>query len=519
MLDIGKFHIDDELDKPLYRRIYRWIEKEIKSGSLESGHKLQPVRMLANQLGVNRGAVAHAYNELIRDGLLHGSPGRGTFAGAGGEMNLGNSTINEEETFWQPILTEMNSRLGPSRQTSSLIDQDLEWVPEYGSPSDFQAKFAMDLPLSDHNLSYSIIKNSLERVSKSLPSDALAYGHPQGLPSLRTKLAILAQQNGFSTKSNDILVCNGTQQALSLVSSLLIQPGDAVVMANPGYAGASRVFRMYGAKILTVPADDYGLSGGQLQDLIQNHRPKLMYVVSTFHAPTGITLSFKRRQELYQIAEMHGIPILEDEYVNSLYYDQRPPMPIKSIDRRGIVIYAGTFSKTLGAGLRLGWISANPALISRLIQAKEAQDIHTSMITQLLMDDLLENDVYGKHLEVLRQHYKIRYHALIRALDKYFGQGIKFNRPGGGFSVWISLSGRVSTSRWLHLARIRGVNFHNGMSYFVDNAQDKYAQLCFSHIEPDHVPFAVEQLFLAYQDAQISYSNKKPTTGWFKPFS
>lgn len=520
MLDPNKFLLCEQTDQPLYKRISCWIQTQIESGELEAETKLQPVRLLAEQLGINRGAVANAYNDLIKEGILRGSPGRGTFVRGNGVPAIdGEMSREEETTFWQPMLGELHQRLGVAKQADLVVDQGFEWVPEYGSSSEFQARFTMDLPLSDHSLSYFLLKDSLKKIGKSLSSDALAYGFPQGLLSLRTKLEKLARNNGFSTRSSEILICNGTQQALSLISSLLVQPGEAVIMADPGYPGASRVFRMYGARVLTVPAEDYGLGSGQLQHLMQKYRPKLLYVIPTFHAPTGVTLIQSAREEIYRLAESYSIPIFEDEYVNSLYYDQSPPPPIKSIDRKGLVIYVGTFSKTLGAGLRLGWISAHQALINRLIQAKEIQDIHTSILTQLLVDDLLADGIYEKHLGNLRQYYKSRYNTLLRALDRYFGQAVEFNRPGGGFCVWITLPSRVNASRWLHSARMRGVNFHNGASYFIGAAQDKHVQLCFSHIEPDHIPLAVEQLFLAYQDAQMSYGKERPTPGWFKPFS
>jgi len=137
-----------------------------------------------------------------------------------------------------------------------------------------------------------------------------------------------------------------------------------------------------------------------------------------------------------RIAEAHDVPIVEDEYANPLYYEEPPPPPIKSLDRQGLVIYVGTFSKTLGAGLRLGWIAAHPALLARLVQAKEAQDIHTSLISQLLVDSLLRDGAYDRHLETLRDHYGQRYRALLRALRKHFGSILKFEPSGGAFSIW-----------------------------------------------------------------------------------
>lgn len=519
MLDAQSFQSSDEPNQPLYLQISRWVEERIRSGELAPGTRLQPVRALAHQLGVNRGSVAHAYAHLTREGLLQGGPGRGTFVRAAPSIGASQEPTTTGEDFWQPLLVEVNSRLGAPKPAILDTDPNFEWVPENGSPSNAQARFAMDLPLSDHRLSYPLIKDALQRLAASLPRDALAYGHPQGLHSLRVQLAARARRHAMNVESREILVCNGTQQALSLVCSLLVQPGDAVVMANPGYPGASRVFRMFGAKILTIPLDDNGLKVDQFQAMLRDYRPKLVYTVPTFQVPTGTTLTHERRLKLYRLAEAHKVPIVEDEYANPLYYEEPPPQPIKALDRQGLVIYVGTFSKTLGAGLRLGWIAAHPAVLARLVQAKEAQDIHTSLISQLLVDSLLRDGAYDRHLETLRDHYGQRYRALLRALRKHFGSILKFEPSGGAFSIWAMLPESVSATRWLHFARARGVNFHRGTSYFLEGDTDRHAQLCFSQIDPDSIELAVEQLLLAFHEARESYAGPGAATGGFLPFS
>lgn len=519
MLDVRSFHSSAEPNRPLYLQISRWVEEQIRSGELAPGMRLQPVRMLAEQLGVSRGSVAHAYAHLTRGGLVQGGPGRGTTVRAAPNAGSEEELATTAEDFWLPLLAEVNSRLGASKPAVLDTDPSFEWVPETGSPSNVQARFAMDLPLSDHHLSYPLIKEALQTLAATLPRDALAYGHPQGLHSLRVQLAARARRNGMNVESREILICNGTQQALSLVCSLLVRPGDSVVMENPGYPGASRVFQMFGAKILSVPLDDSGLKVDQLQAMLRDFRPKLLYTVPTFQVPTGTTLTHERRLRLYRLAEANNIPILEDEYTNQLFYEEQPPQPIKSLDRQGLVIYVGTFSKTLGAGLRLGWIAAHPAVLARLVQAKEAQDIHTSLISQLLVDGLLRDGTYDRHLEALRDHYGQRYRALLRALRRHFGTSLKFNPSGGAFSIWVTLPESVSATRWLQLAKERGVNFHRGTSYFLEGDTDRHVQLCFSQIDPDSMDIAVEQLSLAYQEAQGSYLSPNAAPGGFLPFS
>lgn len=519
MLDAMTFSSADP-SQPLYIQISDWVEEKIKAGELAPGLQLPPVRTLAQQLSVNRGSVASAYAHLSKIGVLQTGLGRGTFVrSAPMPAAMTGPPKSSPEDFWQPLLAEMNLRLGVPK--AAILDHDLQfpWVPENGATSGIGARLAMDLPLSDHRLSYPIVKEALLKLARSLPRDSLAYGHPQGLFTLRAQLAERARRAGINIESREILICNGTQQALSMVSSILVQPGDTVVMANPGYPGAARVFRMCGAKIMGVPVDADGLKVDVLEAMLRDYRPKLIYSVPTFQVPTGTTLSIERRVKLYSLAERHQIPILEDEYANSLFYGDPPPPPIKSLDRQGLVVYVGTFSKTLGAGLRLGWIAGHPSLMARLIQAKEAQDIHTSLISQLLADSLLQDGAYDRHLSTLRDHYGERYRALVRAMKNKFGSSLHFHPSGGAFSIWVTLPEGVSATRWLDFAKARGVHVHRGASYFLEDDNDNTAQVCFSQLDPEAIEAAVDQLSAAFKEAQASQLHDAPNGNHFLPFS
>ncbi len=510
-------------DMPLYLQIAEAVEERIRSGKFSEGFRLPPVRVLAKQLGVNRGSVALAYSHLGKAGLVRAGLGKGTFVRA--ETAADDSREDDvrranADDFWAPFLTEMNARVGTPRDTLLDADPHFPWVPENGGSSRIGARLAMDLPLSDYRLSYPLIKNALYELAATLPAESLSYGHPQGLFSFRAQLAERARRNGMAVEPREILVCNGTQQALSLVASVLVQPGDAVVMANPGYPGAARVFRMHGAKIIGLPVDHDGLRVELLDAILREHRPKLLYTVPTFQVPTGATLSMERRERLYRSAEQHGVPIVEDEYANDLYYGEPPPPTIKSLDRQQMVIHVGTFSKTLGASLRLGWIACHTSLLLRLIQAKEAQDIHSSLFSQILVDGLLRDGTYDNHLVFLRAHYGERYRALLRELAAEFNASqLQFHPSGGAFSVWTTLPPRLSAERWLYFAKARGVHFHLGASYFLDHEDDRHAQLCFSQLDPQAIENAVAQLAVAYEEGRTSIEREIHGYDPFLPFS
>ncbi len=516
--NLSKFSPAD-LSHPLYQQIADWVDSNVKEGGLALGERLPTVRALAQMLGVNRGSVALAYAHLTKTGLLQARVGKGTFvrphSTIGGDMEEAGAS---GEKMWRPRLVEAAVRLGLSKPKSLDNGQGMTWVPERGEASEEKVRLQMNVPLADHRLSHDIIQGALSRVADSLPKDALAYGHPQGLYALRREIAERAHISGMQVDPRHILICNGTQQALSLACALLVRPGDTVMMENPGYQGAVRAFRMCGAKIIGIPVDSGGMRVDVLEQMLRDCRPKLVYTVPTFQVPTGATLDPDRRAHLYRLAELHQIPILEDEYVNALYYGDPPPRPVKALDRAGMVVYIGTFSKTLGASMRLGWISAHPAMIAALVQVREVQDIHTSIFSQLVAERLLREGTYDDHLESLRNHYGLRHRALLVALNKKLNGRLYYHPPGGGFSLWAAVPEGANATEWLSQAKMQGVHFERGSPYFLDTDNDNYVRLSFSLLSMSNIKPAVDVLTNSLDDSMQQGGRQSIKRDLFVPF-
>jgi len=503
----------------VYQQIAGWVDTNIKEGRLAPNERLPTVRALAEKLGVNRGSVALAYAHLTKAGVLQARVGKGTFVGQTSAV-VGN--VNEAELnglqLWQSRLAEAAVRLGLGSPKSLDSGAGMTWVPERGEASEQNVRIQMDVPLADHRLSHDVIQNMLRSVADDLPADALAYGHPQGSYALRSQIADRAQTTGMQVDPRQVLICNGTQQALSLACAIMVRPGDTVMMENPGYQGAVRAFRLCGAKIIGIPLDSNGMRVDVLEQMLRELRPKLIYTVPSFQVPTGTTLDADRRAHLYHLAELHQVPILEDEYANALYYGQPPPFPVKALDRAGLVVYIGTFSKTLGASMRLGWISAHPALVAALVQVKEVQDIHTSIFSQLVAERLLRDGVYDKHLKLLRHHYGLRYQAMIAALNRKLGGRISYHPAGGAFSLWAAAPEGTSATEWLAFAKARGVNFECGSSYFLEAESDRYVRLSFSLLQLSDIKPAVDVLAKSLDEAMQQGSHHSSKKDLFVPF-
>ncbi|MBV6272677.1 PLP-dependent aminotransferase family protein [Alcaligenaceae bacterium CGII-47] len=517
-LNLVSFPPQDK-SQALYLQIANWIEQNITENRLLPGDQLPTVRVLAQFLGVNRGSIASAYKHLSNTGVLLAHVGKGTFVNAAAARSTETETGSSGQLFWEPLLAEAATRIGLGKPAMANIGRDTIWVPDRGEASEPDTQISMDMPLANHHLGYALIRKTLREITDELPVDTLAYNHPQGMHSLRVQLTELARHQNLLLSPQQIMICNGAQQALSLLSSLLIRPGDTVITEDPSYPGATRAFRMAGAKIIGIPVDDGGMRVDVLDGILRNHQPKLIYTVPSFHAPTGTTLNIERRLHLYRLAQKHQVPILEDEYVNSLYYGEPPPDPIKSLDRSGLVAYIGTFSKTLGASMRLGWIAAHPDLIARLVQVKELHDIHSSIFSQLIAERLLLEGSYLTHLDELRQHYRLLYHTLLGKLTHHTKLTIQKNTYHGGFSVWVALPNEITASDWLVYARARGVTFDLGKPYFLGGGSDQYARLCFSLLSISDINNAADILQESLVEALAKQSRHTTRRDRFLPFS
>ncbi len=291
-------------------------------------------------------------------------------------------------------------------------------------------------------------EEACERVLRDRGSTALQYGPSEGYEPLRDMIARHMARYRIHASSENVLVTSGSQQALDLIGKLFINPGDRVLVEAPTYLGALQAFNVYGSQYLSVPIDKDGLQ----TDLLEHSLclgPKFMYVLPNFQNPTGTTLSETRRHELVRQADKYGIPIIEDDPYGQLRYEGEHLPPLVVVDREnlrrdngysiGNVIYLSTFSKTLAPGLRLGWIVAPPAVISKLVQLKQGADLHTSTFVQFVAYEVARDGFLDKHVRTIRKIYRERRDAMLGALQEFFPSEVTWTRPKGGLFLWATL--------------------------------------------------------------------------------
>jgi DNA-binding transcriptional MocR family regulator len=310
-----------------------------------------------------------------------------------------------------------------------------------------------------------------EAFAAALADDAygrtLQYSTTEGDPALRAAVAARMGARGLPTDPDDVLITSGSQQALTLIAAVLIEPGDTVLVEEPSYLAALQCFQMAGARVVPVPCDDDGLDPEALPALVRRERPKLLYTVPTFHNPTGRTLPLERRAALAQVAARVGLWIVEDDPYGELRYSGEPVAHVASqpgAEDRTIAL--STLSKVLVPGLRIGWLRAPDALRRALVVAKQAADLHTSTIDQAAAAHWLASCDLDAHVAGLRAVYAPRRDALLDGLPETLPEGSRWTRPDGGMFVWVRLPDGWDADALLPAALEREVAFVPGRPFF-----------------------------------------------------
>src|SRR6201993_1837316 len=348
------------------------------------------------------------------------------------------------------------------------------------------------------------------KVLESQPHLALQYGATEGYEPLREMVARHIARYGIKAETENVLITSGSQQALDLIGKLLINPGDRVLVEAPTYLGALQAFNVYGAEYVSVLSDDDGMRT-DLLEVPMRSGPKFMYVLPNFQNPGGTTLSEGRRHQLVLLADKYGIPIVEDDPYGQLRYEGEHLTPLVVLDREnlrkddgyraGNVIYLSTFSKTLAPGLRLGWIVAPAPVISKLVQLKQAADLHTSTFGQMVAYEVARDNFLDEHIKVIRRVYRERRDAMLEALSQYFPPEVTWTRPKGGLFLWMTLAKGMDSQRLFETAVRENVAFVPGDCFYAPNGHredaNRQLRLNFSAVEPERIREGIRRLSVA----------------------
>ncbi|MFE1299892.1 PLP-dependent aminotransferase family protein [Streptomyces sp. NPDC058731] len=337
------------------------------------------------------------------------------------------------------------------------------------------------------------IAAAFRAVLEDTPARALQYATTEGEPVLREALAARITGRGLPTGADDLLITTGSQQALSLLATALIDPGDTVLVENPCYLAALQVFGLAGARVVAVPGDADGPDPRALEELVARERPKLLYTVPTFQNPTGRTMPAGRRAELAAVAARCGLWIVEDDPYGELRYDGEPvPWIAAHEDARDRTVLLGSFSKVMAPGLRLGWLRAPQGLRRACAVAKQAADLHTPTVNQLAAAHYL--DVLDAHVERVREVYGERRDAMLAGLPDALPAGSTWTRPEGGMFLWVRLPSSYDTTALLPRVVRHDVAYVPGAPFYASAPDPRTLRLCFVTQTPEEIDEGLRRL-------------------------
>ncbi len=348
------------------------------------------------------------------------------------------------------------------------------------------------------------IEEACVKVLREQGSSALQYSISEGYVPLREFIVQKMSRYGIVASVDNVLITTGSQQGLDLVSKVLLDPGEVIIIEAPTFVGALQSFRAYEASYASVPLDDDGMLVDVLEQKIVETHPKFMYVLPNFQNPAGVTLSRERRERLVSLARQYGVPILEDDPYGELRFEGENIEPLVVISAKqngqqsgyfeGDVIYMSTFSKTLSPGLRLGWLVAPVEVVEKLVQAKQGADLHTSTFDQMMAYEVMANGFLDQHVLEIRETYRQRRDAMLAALDRHFPDGVTWTHPQGGLFLWVKLPDGVDCGDVLREAIEQKVAFVPGTAFYADGRGHDAFRVTFATCSTDQIDEGIKRL-------------------------
>jgi 2-aminoadipate transaminase len=351
------------------------------------------------------------------------------------------------------------------------------------------------------------IEEACRHIVRQEGAGAMQYSATEGYRPLKEYLATTMHKYGVPAVPDNVLLTNGSQQALDLIGEIFIDPGDYVLTSRPTYLGAIQAWNAYGAHYHTVNLDDDGMVVDEIEHAYEKaladsgRPPKFIYVLPNFHNPGGTTLPLERRQRLADIATKLDLPVVEDDPYGELRYEGEDILPICTLVPER-TIYLGTFSKTLAPGLRLGWIVCPEVLMQCFVHAKQGADLHTGTFIQYIANDICQRGLLKPHVKQLRRVYKERRDTMLDALAEFWPEGCSWTHPQGGLFLWARVPESINTTDFFQEALARKVAYVPGVNFYPNQDGGHHAmRLNFSYPAPDLIIEGIHRLGTALKEA------------------
>jgi GntR family transcriptional regulator/MocR family aminotransferase len=422
---VSLLSVDKQNRQPVYLQIAGQLTGLIRNGDLPAGHRLQSTRLMAELLQVHRRTVVRAYEELLSQGWLESRTGSGTFV------------ASRLPGIKPQPLPDARGMVSNPAEKAGFTFQPFPHLNRNTGVS--KAKYHLDEGLPDSRLA------PLKELSRAYRAQMLTgnryvrlgYGDPKGSSWLRQELSLyLNETRGMKTGPGNMLITRGVVMGIYLVSAGLLAPGDRVIAGDPGWEGANANFLQAGATLIKIPVDDSGLDTDALEQACSRQKIRLVYTTPHHHYPTTVALRAERRLRLLQLAEKYGFIIFEDDYDYDFHYLSRPLLPLAASDHAGMVLYCGSFSKTVSPAFRVGYLAGPENVIHHLSRLRRIIDRQGDNLLENAMAELLRQGVIQRHLRKSLRAYKARRDLFCELLKEKLDGKVEFQMPDGGMAVW-----------------------------------------------------------------------------------
>jgi len=498
--------IDDESSQPVYQQIATQLRAEIERGERAPGERLPAIRTLAAELGLHRDTVALAYESLGDAGWVEARVGAGTFvrstvaswaetsSRAGNESSgLGGSDTRTER------LEASATGTGVEREIDLVLAPQVERLitlentrPSYAIRDDVVALHRLVPDPSFYPVDE--FRECMDAALREEGPDLFSYAAPQGDPELRRAMAHRFRLFGIRHAPEEIVLCHGASQGISLALRLFTQPGDQVAVEVPTYANVLSAFAGLGLTAAPVPMDDEGPDPDALDRLLAKPEVKAFYTIPSFHNPLGTTSPLERRRQTLEIAHQHGVPIIEDGFEMDLRFRGPEVPPLAALDDAGIVVLLSSFSKSLFPGVRVGSLSARGRALEGLVALKHATDLSDALPLQAGLARFVTSGAYDRHLSRIRKVLRSRHQALDEALESSMPEGTTWTSPDGGYQRWVELPGEIDTRDLLAEAARAGVLYSPGTLFMPDARRSSAMRLTVSCADEEEIRRGVAAL-------------------------
>ncbi|MBR5229345.1 MAG: PLP-dependent aminotransferase family protein [Firmicutes bacterium] len=452
--------IDKTLKTPVYVQIAAEIKRKILSAEMGVGTTLPSERALASILCVHRNTVIKAYHELIAEELIESVHGVG-YVVVSPQHEAGRRGQEEKLPKVRPKRVNWTNQIKPEYLDMEITFDDL--FQRFGNEKIYA--LGSGIPPAGMYDEKKVAADITDMVSGQGRSQYF-YSPYKGDPFLRKKLASFLSTKGIKVSSGQIQVLTETNQALDFIVMLLIKPGDNVIMEEPVSPDVYRAMELAGAVIRTVPMDDFGMDCDMLEIMVQRYKPKFIYINSSFHDPTGMTLSMERRKKIIEISNTYRIAIVEEDAASELVYEGSRMQPIKAFDTEENVIYIYSFSLTFMPGLSLAFVAGNKDLIRSMSYLVSVRMVGTDWLSQKLVAKYLDDGTYYGVLDNFRSTYSRKQKLVCEMLDTMKDIGVEYTKPSGGVYIWCKLPAGIDSKSFVSKAYSRGLAILPGYIFY-----------------------------------------------------